>query len=79
VIGFLYHRFTYQLEPSTLRTLFLEHSASVIGKIKVLPSLLPQLFDNNYFIDLEGGLAHSYTPISVDSCGSLKGSYSLLF
>ena len=79
IIAFLYHRFAYQLEPSILRTLFLEHSASVINKIKVLPSFLPQLFDNNYSIDFSEGLAHSYTPISVDSCGSLKGSYSLLF
>jgi len=65
MVAFLFHRFPYQLEPSTLRTLFLEHSASVINKVKIFPSLLPLSSLTNYLFE-PVNLTKFLEPVSGD-------------
>lgn len=42
ITDFLYNRFPYQITPGYVRLLILEHSDSVMKKIKEVPALLPK-------------------------------------
>jgi len=72
IVGFLFHRFPYQLEPSTLRTLFLEYSFSFINKVKLFPSLLPVYSQINYLFE-PVDLTNLLESVTQDFSGTFEG------